>query len=164
MLTQTNQPRGCLRKPNLVPIFRGQLKIKHTNMNSNYNHKHKQFSTCGSLILLYSAASALSSSHHILNSQITKWAKPSQNSPNHISTSAHSSRGASTHFFPTAGAVAQEVRSPPRPTGNWLIWPRTTTGCTGASGLHIYTATHIHIYTNTNRNTNRNTNVYTKTH
>ena len=25
MLTQTNQPRGCLRKPNLVPIFRGQL-------------------------------------------------------------------------------------------------------------------------------------------
>ena len=32
MLTQTNQPRGCLRKPNLVPIFRGQLCADNTQI------------------------------------------------------------------------------------------------------------------------------------
>ena len=123
-------------------------------------------STCGSLILLFSAASKLSRSHDNNQTMIRdRMIRPrsSKDHHNQIRSQAPPSPGQLCPYchhnamvFPTGLEVTfpvlvleQERRQwhvlrPPSPTGNCLIWLKQAT--TGANAVHIYTATHTCIY------------------
>ena len=115
-------------------------------------------STCGSLILLYSAASALSSSHDILDAQSATVKSITTRFTRKHQQHKSSSREASLFQFLKRRRLARmpRVRLPPRPTGNCLIWLKQAS--TGASAVNIYrlcnTDTHRYMRTHI---------VYTKT-
>ena len=126
----------------------------HKDRNTNTNTNTNIFSTCGSLMLLYSAASDLSSSHHILNNQFTSC--NSIPKLHNLLTLAHMITSLVTFQFTfpvsssfndggTRLAGAAHVRTVARPTGNCLIWLKQPS--TGASALHIYS--HTYVYTKT---------------